>query len=73
MAHAQASLLLLQANGLIKLKDPSNIPATKRDIVENPKAKITELEANLAAVLNHTDFFGLINTNYALEAVGADA
>src|SRR5699024_4683463 len=31
------ALLLLDSNGLIKLKDPSDINATERDIAENPK------------------------------------
>lgn len=68
-SNGARALLLLQANGLIKLKDPSNILATKRDIVENPKKlKITELEAaTLPRVLNQVDL-ALINTNYALEA-----
>lgn len=68
-SNGARALLLLQANGLIKLKDPSNILATKRDIVENPKnLKITELEAaTLPRILNQVDL-ALINTNYALEA-----
>ena len=63
------ALLLLQKNGLIRLKDQSNILATTKDIVENPKGlKIRELEAaTIPRVLTQVDL-ALINTNYALEA-----
>ncbi|CAM4116963.1 MetQ/NlpA family ABC transporter substrate-binding protein [Kerstersia similis] len=63
------ALVLLQQQGLIKLKDPTNILATARDVVENPKKlKFRELEAaTLARVLADVDL-ALINTNYALEA-----
>ncbi|MBD8684941.1 MetQ/NlpA family ABC transporter substrate-binding protein [Pseudomonas sp. CFBP 13719] len=63
------ALLLLQKYGLIRLKDQSNILATTRDIVENPKGlKIRELEAaTIPRVLTQVDL-ALINTNYALEA-----
>ncbi len=63
------ALLLLQKNGLIKLKDPTNILETPRDIVDNPKhLEIKELEAaTLPRVLDQVDL-ALINTNYALDA-----
>jgi D-methionine transport system substrate-binding protein len=63
------ALLLLQKYGLIRLKDQSNILATTKDIVENPKGlKIRELEAaTIPRVLTQVDL-ALINTNYALEA-----
>lgn len=63
------SLLLLQKNGLIKLKDPTNILETPHDIVDNPKhLEIKELEAaTLPRVLDQVDL-ALINTNYALDA-----
>lgn len=63
------ALVLLQKQGLIKLKDPSNILATARDVAENPrKLKFRELEAaTLPRVLADVDM-ALINTNYALEA-----
>ncbi|MBD8594497.1 MetQ/NlpA family ABC transporter substrate-binding protein [Pseudomonas sp. CFBP 8758] len=63
------ALLLLQKYGLIRLKEQSNILATTKDIVENPKGlKIRELEAaTIPRVLTQVDL-ALINTNYALEA-----
>jgi len=63
------ALLLLDKVGIIRLKDNSNIAATPRDIVDNPKnIKVRELEAaTLPRVLDQVDL-ALINTNYALEA-----
>jgi len=68
-SNGARALLLLQAQGLIKLKDPSNILATARDVIENPKhLEFHELEAaTLPRVLPDVDI-ALINTNYALEA-----
>ena len=44
------ALLLLQENGIIKLKDGAGITATKNDIVENPyNVEIVEAEAAPAA------------------------
>lgn len=63
------ALLLLEANGLIKLKEGAGLEATEHDIVENPKnIKITALEAaTLPRVLAELDG-AVINGNYALEA-----
>ena len=63
------ALLLLQAQGLIKLKDEAGLSQTPKDIVENPKnLNFNELEAaTLPRVLPDVDF-AIINTNYALEA-----
>jgi D-methionine transport system substrate-binding protein len=63
------ALLLLQKQGLIKLKDAGNIRATPLDVTENPKKlKFQELEAAmLPRSLDDVDL-ALINTNYALEA-----
>jgi D-methionine transport system substrate-binding protein len=68
-SNGARALLLLQKEGLIKLKDPSNILATARDIIDNPKKlKFKELEAaTLPRILPDVDM-ALINTNYALEA-----
>lgn len=63
------ALLLLDSNGLIKLKDPSDINATERDIAENPKnLKFTALEA-AAIPSSYKDADGaIINSNFALKA-----
>lgn len=68
-SNGARALLLLQKQGLIKLKDPGNILSTARDVVENPKKlRFRELEAaTLPRVLADVDI-ALINTNYALEA-----
>lgn len=67
--NAARALLLLQANGLIKLKDGVGIEATEKDIAENPKnIKIQPAEAaQLPRVLEDVDA-AVINTNYALPA-----
>ena len=63
------ALLLLAQEGLITLKDPSDIYATQLDIVDNPKnLKIVELEAaQLTSRLADLDV-AVINGNYALDA-----
>jgi len=60
------SLLLLQKQGLLKLKDGAGLTATVLDIVENPKkVKIVELEAaQLPRALEDVDL-AIINTVYA--------
>lgn len=68
-SNAGRALLLLQKNGLITLKDPTNALATPKDIATNPKKlKFRELEsALLPRALDQVDL-DLINTNYALDA-----
>lgn len=63
------ALLLLEAQGLIKLKDGASLTATKKDIVENKKnLNIKELEAaQIPRSLQDVDI-AVINGNYALEA-----
>ena len=63
------ALLLLEANGYIKLKDGAGISATKLDIVENPyNIEIQEVEAaNIPNVLPDVDY-AVINSNYAISA-----
>ncbi|MEK3941739.1 MetQ/NlpA family ABC transporter substrate-binding protein [Paenibacillus sp. FSL H3-0310] len=63
------ALILLAKNGLITLKDDTNIAATKADITENKKnLDIIELEAAmLPRQLDEVDL-ALINTNFALDA-----
>lgn len=71
------ALLLLEAQGLIKLKEGAGLGATVLDIVENSKnLDIIEVEAaQLARSLQDVDF-AVINGNYAIQAglkVGTDA
>ena len=63
------ALLLLQDNGVIKLKKDAGLSATKNDIVENPKnLDITEIEAaQLPRSINNVAI-AAINGNYAVEA-----
>jgi D-methionine transport system substrate-binding protein len=64
------ALVLLQANGLIKLKDGvANFSATPRDIADNPKKiKFVEVDsAQLTRSLPDVDG-AIINTNFVLEA-----
>ena len=63
------SLLLLQAQGLIKLRDGAGLKATPIDVVENPKnIRIVELDAaQLPRSLGDVDA-AAVNTNYALES-----
>ena len=63
------ALLLLQANGIVKLAMGSGIQATVRDIVENPyNVEIVEIEAaQLPVQLPDLDY-AVINSNYAISA-----
>ena len=63
------ALLLLEAEGLIKLKDGAGITATKNDVVENPlNLDIKELEAaQIPRAVKDVDI-ACINGNYAAEA-----
>ncbi|WP_211746531.1 MetQ/NlpA family ABC transporter substrate-binding protein [Paenibacillus sp. Marseille-Q4541] len=63
------ALILLDKNGVIKLKDNTNVESKISDITENPKnLKIVELDAAmLPRQLNEVDL-AVINVNYALEA-----
>ena len=71
------ALLLLQDNGLIKLKEGAGLTATILDIEENPKnLKIQELEAAQVSRVRDEVAFVVLNGNYALEAglsVGKDS
>ncbi|MEG1984476.1 MAG: MetQ/NlpA family ABC transporter substrate-binding protein, partial [Oscillospiraceae bacterium] len=60
------ALLLLESQGIIKLKADIGLKATKLDIVENPKnVEIIEIEAaQIARSLPDVDF-AAINVNYA--------
>ena len=63
------ALLLLEAQGLIKLREEAGLEATPNDIVENPKnLTFVELEAAMVPnTLSEVDI-AVINVNYALEA-----
>ena len=69
MGDEARALLLLQENGIIKLKDGAGITATKNDIVENPyNVEIVEAEAaQLPNLLPDVDY-AVINSNYAINA-----
>lgn len=63
------ALLLLEANGYLKLKDGAGITATITDIAENPyNITFKEVEAaQLPNVLQDVDY-AIINSNYAIQA-----
>ncbi len=63
------ALLLLEDNGIIKVKDRTSVNITPLDIVENPlNIEFLELEsAQLSRTINEVAA-SVINTNYALEA-----
>lgn len=63
------ALLLLEAQGLIKLNEDAGLEATPNDIAENPKnLSFVELEAAMVPnTLTEVDI-AVINVNYALEA-----
>ena len=63
------ALLLLEAQGLIKLADDSNLSSTPKDITENPKnLTFTEVEAaTIPSIASEVDL-AVINSNYALGA-----
>ena len=63
------ALLLLQDNGIIKLKDGAGLTATVNDIAENPhNIKIVELEAAQVARVTGETAFVVLNGNDALQA-----
>lgn len=63
------ALLLLQQEGLIKLKDGVGVTATVNDVAENPKnLELVEVEAAQVPKQLQSVAFGVINGNYALEA-----
>lgn len=68
-SNGARALLLLHRASIIELKDPSNLLATSKEIVQNPKKlQFYELDAaQLPRILDEVDL-ALINTNYALQA-----
>ena len=71
------ALMLLEAQGLIKLKDGVGMQATDLDIVENPmNLEIIQMEAAQIANVRDSVALAVINGNYALQAglnAGTDA
>ncbi|APB78891.1 TPA: MetQ/NlpA family lipoprotein [Pasteurella multocida] len=62
------ALLLLEKQGLIKLKDPSNLFSTSIDVIENPKnLQIKEVEGSLLPRMLDDVDFAIINNNYAVQ------
>lgn len=63
------ALQLLEAQGLIKVKEGAGLNATPNDIVENPKnLKFVELEAAMLPNVTSEMDLAVINGNYALQA-----
>jgi D-methionine transport system substrate-binding protein len=63
------ALLVLQHEGLIKLRDGSGILATSADIVENPKdIKIKELDAGVVGRSIDDLSAAVVNTDWALKS-----
>lgn len=71
------ALLLLEANGILKLKEGVGMEATALDITEStPKVEIVEMEAAQIAGVRDSVALAVINGNYALNAglnAGTDA
>ena len=63
------ALLLLEAQGLLTLKEDAGLEATPMDIVDNPKnLQFVELEAALLPRSLPDEDIAVINGNYAIEA-----
>ncbi|AIL33348.1 MetQ/NlpA family ABC transporter substrate-binding protein [Basilea psittacipulmonis] len=63
------ALLLLQAHGLIKLKIATDLLATPRDIIDNPKKlSFTTADAPIVARLLPDVDLAVINSNFAMQA-----
>lgn len=63
------ALLLLEANGIIKLKEGAGLDATVNDIEENKKnIQFQELEAAQVSRIRDEVAFVVLNGNYALQA-----
>lgn len=68
-SNGARALLLLENNGLIKLKDSTNLNSTEKDIAENPKnIKFTPVDAATIARAYGDVAGGVINSNYAIGA-----
>ncbi len=68
-SNGARSLLLLEKNGVIKLKDPTDPLATEADITENPKnIKFVPVEAQNIPTVYEEAAAAVINSNYAILA-----
>lgn len=69
VSNMARAFILLHDNGVIKIKDPSNLNTTELDVIENPKKIVFKpMEAaSLPLVLDSVDG-AVINANYALQA-----
>lgn len=69
VSNGARALILLANNGLIELKDKTNITSSVKDITANPKNfKFTPMDAAfITRQLGQVDM-GMINMNYVLEA-----
>lgn len=68
-SNTARALLLLQAHGLLKLKDPKNVFSTENDIIENPKnIKIVQAETSLLTRMLDDVELAIINNTYAGQA-----
>ena len=68
-SNTARALLLLQAHGLLKLKDPNNVFATENDIIENPKnIKIVQADTALLTRMLDDVELSIINNTYAGQA-----
>ncbi len=66
--NAGRALLLLQSQGVIKLKDGGSVTSTEKDITENPKnLKFTALEAAAIPKSYEDATIAVINGNYAID------
>ncbi len=66
--NAGRALLLLQAQGVIKLKDGGSVTSTEADVSENPKnLKFTALEAAAIPKSYEDVSIAVINGNYAID------
>ena len=69
LTNEARALLLLEANGILKLKEGAGIAATRADIAENPyQVEIVELEAAQLPLKLKDVAFAVINSNYAIPA-----
>lgn len=68
-SNGARALILLHNNGIITLKDPSNLNATKYDIKSNPKKlEIKTIEAGLLTKSLPDVDAAVINGNFAMQA-----